>query len=409
MFAKILKKTELKKNLLISVIGIGAGQIIHLGTTPIISRLYSPEVFGQYALFMSFFGILTALSLMKVELAIMASENSEVGALNYFLKKIGFVVTILTTLATIYLWYIKSEYLIIFIALSIIIFISNRFWTWRAIINKEENFKALSVGKVLENSLNSLIAIGLAFSIIKDFGLYIGKIIGLLLSFLYFKKSSKTKYELKKDEALGVLKKYSNYPKYSFPAELVSHLSQSTSIFLYTYLFSSLEVGLIGLTTRVLSVPANFISVSFFDVFKQKAILDYKEYGSFRTIFKKFFFILLLLALLMITFISLTGPTLFNFVFGSEWTKAGIYAQYLTVLYAIKLVAVPLTFSLEIKNKHYINLIFQSIYLVVGIIIIPVVYFYTRNDVDCIKYYSFTQTSFYILHIFFAFKASGKD
>lgn len=406
MIKKLFKKTEVKKNLLISLIGVGIGQLIHLGTTPIISRLYTPEVFGQLSLFISIFGILTSVSIMKMELAIIVAEYEEVGALNHVLKILGVTVNVITILATLVLYYLDSEYFNIFLFLSLSIFISNRFWTQRSIVNKEKNFKALSLSKVLESFTNGFTSISLAYSSFKDIGLLISKTVSIFIGYLILKKSTAKTYPLEKVKIKNTLTKYKNFPKYSFPDELVSHLNTSTLIFSFTYFFTALEVGLIGLTARVLASPANFISVSFYDVFKQKAVEDFKANGEFLTIFKKFFLILLLLAIAMSLTLGTMGPMLFDFVFGSKWINAGVYAQYLSILYAIKLMTVPLTFSLEIRNLHHVNLIFQSMYLVLGIIIIPTVYFLTKSDIECIKYYSLTLSLLSIIQVFLAYKAS---
>jgi O-antigen/teichoic acid export membrane protein len=409
MIKNLLKKTEVKKNLTISIIGIGIGQLVHLGTTPIISRLYSPETFGHFSLFLSIFGILSTISLMRLELAIIVADNDEVGTLDYSLKFLGTTLTLISIISTLILYFTESEYFTIFCFSSVFLFISNRYWTQRAIVNKEKNFKSLSISKIIDSLINGVGSILIAYTSFKNFGLILSKGIGLLATYLYLKKSTKEKYSVKKESIKKTLLKYKNFPKYSFPDELIFHLNSSVAIFMFSYLFSSIEVGLIGLTIRVLSVPANFVSVSFYDVYKQKAVEDFKQFGSFRTIFIKFLIILATLAGSMILLISLTGPELFSYVFGKAWHNAGIYAQYLTILYAVKLLTGPLTFSLDIRNLHYINLIFQGLHLVLGLTIIPVVYFLTKNDILCIKYYSLILSLVSILHIFFAYKASLKE
>jgi O-antigen/teichoic acid export membrane protein len=158
-----------------------------------------------------------------------------------------------------------------------------------------------------------------------------------------------------------------------------------------------------------MSLPANFVSISFYDVFKQKALEDYKNSGEFRVIFIKFFSVLSIIAMSMIAVIYFFGPLLFDFIFGSKWTKAGTYAQYLCFLYAIRLVAGPLTFSLEVVNKHYINLIFQCLYLIIGVSSILITYHFTGSDFSCVKTYSFSLSILYFAHIFTAYLNTKKS
>lgn len=409
MLLKFLTKTDVKKNLTISVIGTGLGQLIHLGTTPVISRIYSPETFGFFSLYMSFLGIFTSISLMKLDLAIIACEDNEVRLIKRVLSFLASVTTVLSASIAITLLFLENPQYKIFIFLAVTMPIVGRFWTHRAILNKAAIFKKLSLGKIFENSTNGILAIGLGLANLKDIGLFAGKIGGLAVTWLYFRFTSAKLYKEQSSESLKeIFVKYSNYPKFSFPAELVAHLNLNTAIFLFTYYFSSVEVGLIGLTTRVMAVPANFVSISFFDVFKQKAMSDYKETGDFRTIFFKFFLVLTALALSMVLVIYFTGPWLFSLVFGDEWTKAGVFARYLCIFYAVRLIAGPLTFSFEITNKHYVNLIFQTMYLVSGAAAIIISYHFTQNDLYCVVAYSISLSILYLIHIFLAYINSAQ-
>lgn len=404
MLSKLLKKTEVKRNLTISVIGTGLGQLIHLGSTPVISRLYSPADFGQYSLFLSFLGVFTAISLCKFDLAIIAAEENEVPQIRNILSRLALVTTSLVFLIFLVLSNFESKFKIIFMFLFLVIPFSAKFWMHRSILNKAKIFKRLSFGKIIENSSNGFVAIALGLANLKDIGLFTGKLVALIITWIYFRfESSKLYLEKSPLKAKEIIAKYINYPRFSFPAELIAHLNLSSSIFLFSYFFSSIEVGLIGLTTRVLSMPANFVSISFFDVFKQKAVADYKEFGAFNTIFVKFLVALSLIGIAMVLVIFLAGPYLFSNIFGESWVKAGIYGQYLSFFYAIRLIAVPLIFSFEITGRHYVNLIFQFCYLFIGVTTILTTYHYTQDDLLCIKVYSLSLTLVYAIHILLAY------
>ena len=412
MLSKILKKTDVKRNLTISIIGTALAQLIHLGTTPIISRIYTPEQFGKFSLFLSFLGVATALTLWKFDLAIMAADDDEVPIFRKIFSKLASITTLFSIVITVGLYLFSIDYWYIFALLTITIPLSNKYWVHRSIINKLANFKRLSSGKVIENTSNGILAISLGLLSLKDFGLFIGKMGSLTFTWIYYRVVTSKKYLVSTQlNTKEVIQKYQNYPKFSFPAELVAQFNLNTSIFIFSYYFSAIEVGLIGLTTRVMSLPANFVSISFYDVFKQKALDDYKNDGEFRTIFVKFFIVLTSLALVMITVIYFFGPWLFEFVFGSAWSKAGIYAQYLCFFYAVRLITGPLCFSLEVVNKHYVNLVFQILYLVTGFTSIVLTYSITGSDLLCVKYYSISLAILYIIHTYISYKATkpGKN
>lgn len=404
MIKNLLKATEVKKNLTISVMGTLIGQSIHLGLTPIISRIYSPELFGQFSLYLSLLGIFTCVALLKYELAIITCEEDEVFSVHRFIQKVATFTTIATGIITVISYVYFSEYFLILLFLTLSIFISANYWSYRSISNRNSEYKSLSLAKISENSTNGIITILMGLTSLKTYGLYFGKISGLIISIYLFRK--KIKFIPKKVQ--GVFAKYINFAKYSFPAELIAHFNLSLAVVLFSYYFSAVEVGLIGLTSRVLSVPANLVSISFFDVFKQKATEDYKRTGEFRTIFTKFFLVLTLIATAMVIVMYFLAPKLFGLIFGDAWVKAGVYAQFLAFYYAVRLINNPLNFTFMIINKHQVNLIFQVLYLIAGVASITLGYHYYQSDIECIKLFSLTLGILTFIHVLLAFLMSPK-
>ena len=399
MLKNALKLTTLKRNLLVAITGTGLAQLIHLGTTPIISRIYEPEFFGQFALFNSLLGIATALSLFKFDLALIGAEDDEISTFKKMLSQLGYLVALLVLIYfALNSMLNKTEYIYLLLAIAIIP--SNKFWTFKAIQNRAGKFKRLSIGKILDNTLNAITSIVFGLLGIKEFGLLIGKIIGLITNAIYLKDKTELSNIKPKKELVS---KYIEFPKYSFPGELITHLNINVSVFVFAYLFSATEVGFIGLTTRVLSMPVNFISITFFDVFKQKAMNDYKETGEFLTIFTKFFFMLSSICIAMILVVFFFSEDLFTLVFGENWLKAGVYAKYLCFLYGVRLIVGSLSYSFEINKKNHWIFIFQVIYLIAGVGSLFISYNMTKDDVFAIKVYSFTLASIYLIQTLLAY------
>lgn len=404
MLKNAFKPTILKRNLLVAISGTGLAQLIHLGTTPIISRIYEPDYFGEFALFNSLLGIFTVFTLLKMDLALIGAEDSEIPSFKKLFRKLTLLIILVTILVFLFKL-INSGFSYIYLFLILALFPSNQFWANRAIQNRSGNFKKLSIGKILENSLNAGSSLLLGLLNLKEFGLLFGKLFGLVSSALYFRKKIPSKSEVSSKE---LIKKYQNFPKFSFPAELLVHLNLNLSVFVFTYYFSAVEVGFIGLTTRVLSVPVNFISISFFDVFKQKAMKDYKETGEFLTIFIKFLLMLTSIAIAMVGTLYFFSEDLFATVFGEEWRQAGMYAKYLSILHAVRLIALPLVYSFEITNKNHFNFIFQAMYLIGGLSALIISCNYYQDDLSTIKIYSITLSVLYVIHTFMAFLNAKK-
>jgi O-antigen/teichoic acid export membrane protein len=68
------------KRAAIVALGVGLGPLVQLLATPLLSRIYPPQEFGHFALFLSIVSILVTVSCLRYEGAIQVVEDIEVGA-----------------------------------------------------------------------------------------------------------------------------------------------------------------------------------------------------------------------------------------------------------------------------------------------------------------------------------------
>ncbi|WP_432724056.1 oligosaccharide flippase family protein [Staphylococcus equorum] len=65
------------KNVLTMMSGTLAGQIIIIATMPIISRIYTPNQFGEYSNVVAIIGIISVLTTLKYDTGIAVTKNEE--------------------------------------------------------------------------------------------------------------------------------------------------------------------------------------------------------------------------------------------------------------------------------------------------------------------------------------------
>ena len=70
-------KSDFKKNVLTLMAGTTIAQAIPIAISPILTRLYSPEEFGLFALFLAIVSIFGVVATMRYEMAIVQPEKSE--------------------------------------------------------------------------------------------------------------------------------------------------------------------------------------------------------------------------------------------------------------------------------------------------------------------------------------------
>ena len=107
MFQKLNFKSEFSQNVFTVITGTTVAQGIPILISPLLTRIYTPEDFGLFALFLSITAIFGSVSAGKYELAIMLPKKQD-EALNIFV--IGFVVTFVISISLFILIFLFNDY-----------------------------------------------------------------------------------------------------------------------------------------------------------------------------------------------------------------------------------------------------------------------------------------------------------
>ena len=77
MLNRLKPKSEFARNVLTLMTGTTIAQAIPIAISPILTRIYTPEDFGIFALYMSMASILSVVATGRYELAIMLPKKDE--------------------------------------------------------------------------------------------------------------------------------------------------------------------------------------------------------------------------------------------------------------------------------------------------------------------------------------------
>ena len=94
MLRSLFPQTDFLRNVLTLLSGTVLAQAIPIILSPVLSRIYTPEEFGIFAIFSSFAAAFAAIATFRYELAIMLPEK-ESSAVN--LLRLSFIITVLLT------------------------------------------------------------------------------------------------------------------------------------------------------------------------------------------------------------------------------------------------------------------------------------------------------------------------
>jgi O-antigen/teichoic acid export membrane protein len=409
---KRLIQQDFLKNVLTLMTGTTIAQLLPILVSPVLTRMYTPNDFGVYALYVSIISILSVIVTLRYEFAIMSPKKRE-DALSVFCLSLSvsfiiscciFIIIVIFNKNIIDLLGNKNLVKwIYFIPLNN--FLLGVIQTFNYWFNREKLFNVLATSRVIQTFANIIpnIAIGLIYK--NELGLILGNILGATASVVYlsykFITNKNVLYELRKSISWLKIKEqallYNEYPKFNTLSAFMDTISlQLPSIFV-SKTYSSTNLGYFNLTTRTISTPLSVISSSVSQVFFQKISEAYNQSKPLRPIILKTGKYLSMVFLCPLTILLFFGPELFSFVFGSNWRVAGEFARILAFSYAIKFVVSPLSVTFFAVNK--IKALFKlQFFRCVGIIILLL--FCTRLPIESFVYvYALFEIFYYTIYM----------
>lgn len=356
-------------------IGTVVAQAIPLVVTPILTRIYSPDQFGIYVIYLAILAILSVVVTGRYEHAIMI-QKSEHEAWDIVVLVI-LIVTLCCSLLGVSLlfFYEQFSFLVfdgkvdswIFLFLPATIFCMGCSQALIYLANWKGQYHVMATSRVFRAGATSFSQYGLGWHGVGGVGMPLGHVLGELTQFVSLLYGSGLGWDRvfcrkSMSDLFIVACKYKNFPKYDIVSVLLNQGTQQLFFLWIGVYFGTYTVGLLGLTQRVLMAPIAFVGSSILDVFKKKARDEYLETGRCDVIFRKVFFVLVLLGCVPFTALFFYGEELFVFVFGAEWIESGAYARVLVILMLFRFVASPLTYVMYIVERQQINLFINFLF-----------------------------------------------
>lgn len=359
------------------IAGSGAGQLIALAVLPILSRLYSKQDFGLLTGFIAITSITGTFVVFRLEAAIPLPKSDRIAAAVAWLGigigaagslAIGLLGPVvaepfaamfsLPDLAPVWWWVAAATFAIV---------LDKVLLTWMV---REKRYQALAARNFLQGVGQAGFQVGFGYAPFKSVGLLVGWILGRVVALGgLFSRGGLLAQGLPRPRDLAhAWRRYRRFPLVASWAALLNVLGQQAPFLVLGAYYGQATLGLIGVTTRVLTAPATLIGQAVSRVFQGEGS-DAIRLGTkplrpiLRTNVKALSAISLPIAIVLAAF----SPPLFSFVLGAEWREAGVYAQILAFGYAAQLIVSPISQTLLILEKQGAQLAWDASRLVVTV------------------------------------------
>ena len=383
MHNRFQPQSEFSQNVLTLMTGSTLSQAIPIAISPILTRIYTPEDFGMYAIFGAITTILGTIISGRYELAIMLPKKDE-DAINIF--ALGLVITICLTVLTTILVITFNDYIVnlsnnqkmkywLYIV-PVSVFLMGCYNLLIYFNNRLKNFNKISNMFIFKASASAVVQLSLGCIKTGATGLISGQIFSQLmadihLSIIIFRNKILLS-KINKPKMIEMAKRYRDFPKYSVLAILANKLSYQLTNIIVSAIYSITTLGYYAHVQRVLGLPSSLIGTSIGRVFIHEASKEKQNTGKAIQTFKSTMKKLILIGLPIFAFLFMIVEDLFAFVFGEPWRIAGEYAQIVIPFFFVQFIISSISSTETIMEKQNLDLLFNIAILAGSMIVIVV-------------------------------------
>lgn len=368
---KEIKGSAFVRNIAYLSGGTLVGQFISTASLPILTRLYSPDLFGVLAVFMSAIMVLSVAACLRFDLAVPLPNTDSEAASLVVLGIASATLISIGLLFTAFIWPVEvSEILqepslesyLWMIPLGVWLasmYSALQFWAIR-----KKRFATVASTQLTRAAGSSGIQVVWGYFSPSGLGLMMGYMLyGGLGSLGLLRSAWKHDAHIYYSINIGLLKstfvKWRRYPIFSTPEALLNSAAVNLPIVLIAAFATTSDAGHLLLAQRVASIPVGLLGSSLSRVFlsesREKALEN--NLGKFS---RRIMWNLLKLSFFPFLIMAVFSPFAFPLVFGADWARAGIMVLWLTPAMFFQFLVSPVSTVLHVYDRHHIALALQA-------------------------------------------------
>lgn len=354
---------------------------------PFIARLYPPEAFGTFSLFVAIALVLAPLATLRYEDAL-PLPKSEAAARDLALGLVLLAAAIasLVALATpVLLPQIVRHTeaaaglapVAVLLAPAVFLFALQNILTQYAV--RTSAFAALSRASMAQGLAAACMKLVLGYAGPIGAGLVIGQIAGQLAAILpilpaglsRWRRPAPLRWRTRLRRLRKMARHFADVPFFRLPADLLLHLSMQALVFAAAMRFEPRILGEMAMAAMLVALPAGLLAASLSRGFAAEAATCARARKPVAALTRTYALKGFAAGLVPVLAIGGLGPVLFPVLLGNAWTEAGHMAQILVLHLLLQVPASTISPVLTIRRRqrHFLALQLQRAVLVLGALI----------------------------------------
>ncbi len=372
-----LRRGTFGHSVMIMFAGSALGQCLSVLCAPVLTRLYTPAMFGALGNFTSLIAIAAVVASLRYEMALPLAKSKEEAA---NLLAVCGIALLLTTLL---LWGLllccpaigtpASAFgtLLPYRALlpigffcvgayQILVYLG----TWQG------DYSSIARTKLYQGAAGPLTQIALGLSSWGIWGLLSGFIVGqsagtgLLFNRLVLKTAMLR--QIRRQGMKAIAMRYIRFPLLSSWSGLINTLGSSCLLLVVVpVLYSNTIAGFVFLADRIIGRPLLLISTSILQVYlgDVSRSLTHNPAGIKRRFLRLAFYQFLIVAS-WLAVVNIAAPYVFPFAFGPRWAGAVLYLHIMSIAYLPQMVISALAHTLQVLEKLGLSAVWETVRLI---------------------------------------------
>jgi O-antigen/teichoic acid export membrane protein len=387
-------------------------QLIPILGSLIITRIFAPDAFGEFATWLAYNSFAAVIVTLRLEttLPLLADGKARSEAVCIIMGTVLLVTSFLAAIFFVadYLFRIDEfipgdSYAMFLMPLAIIFVALNNTWqTWAA---SDGEYSKLNYMRITQAISIVMFQIGAGLKSPSALGLMFGYVFAACISFfvaMALMPRSGNFSRIGFNEFRVYILRYRKFPTYALPADAINSAVAHLPLLVVFNRFGSEAAGYLALTMRVLGAPVGLIGKAVLDVFKRQAVQSIKQIGNCRDLYVTTFFVLSGASIIMMLGTYFLAEDIFRIAFGTDWEKSGRMAIWLLPMFAIGMIASPLSYMSYLVEKPHVDLLWQ---LVLMIVVTGTLFWGTSYKATLISY-AIGYALMYILYLLISYRFS---
>ncbi|RDI60003.1 lipopolysaccharide biosynthesis protein [Microvirga subterranea] len=380
--------------------GTAAAQAITIAVSPLITRLYGPEIFGVFGVFTAALALVTPLANLSYGAAIVLPESDdEARTLFKLAALIGLIMAILSFIVVAAfgaeiaeaIGFTADPHLLLIAPVMVMLSaVAEPLHHW---LYRMKKFGVISRAAVIEAAANGLAKVGIGTMAATVPALLATSVFASALQVSLLWASARhtlmgcaapdqsTKRTTPSPALRDVARRFRDFPLFKAPNDWLNMISNSIPPLILAAALGPVPAGFYLLARRVVVLPITVISGAIGPIFLTRFVEATHGSERLRPLLLKGTAALAAAGLVPFGIIVAFGPWLFSLVFGAGWEPAGEYARWLCLWFYFAFIAAPSFHAIPVLGLQGHFLVYQIAVLALraGALAAGAIYF--GNDV----------------------------